>query len=328
MRKDPVIDAHCDTAGLMARKNTEYNFTSHNRNGHIDLPRLRESGVTLQFFALYIEDEHKPVGSLRRCLQLLDYYYRTMESCRDSIFTVYNKADLDYFIKSDKLAALLSIEGGEALENSIEVLHILFRLGIRALGLTWNQQNQLGTGVGKGSSGDGLTSFGRTVVREMNTLGMIVDLAHINEKGFHDAIATSSEPVIVSHANARSLCDHPRNLTDDQLKELARCSGVIGLSFYPAFISTSEATMENLLDHFVHIAELIGTDHLGFGSDFDGINKVVPGLEDVTGLPRLIEGLQKRGFSREEIKKIAGINFLRILKKVLPPWKKENCSTR
>ncbi|MDY6826936.1 MAG: dipeptidase [Bacillota bacterium] len=323
MGKYPVIDAHCDTVGLIARDHLGYDFRRRNRKGHIDLPRLKESGITLQFFALYIEEEHKPVGSLKRCLQLLDHYYRTMESCRDKIDTVFNTADLDHLAKSDKLAVLLSIEGGEALENSIEVLHILFRLGIRALGLTWNQQNQLATGVGKGSGGDGLTSFGRTVVREMNKLGMIVDLAHINEKGFYEAIETSCRPVIVSHANARSLCDHPRNLTDEQLKELARCGGVIGLSFYPAFITTGETTLGDLLDHFVHIADLIGTDHLGFGSDFDGINKVIPGLEDVTGLPRLIEGLQKRGFSREEIKKIAGINFLQILKKVLPPAKKE-----
>jgi len=318
MENISIIDAHCDTVGLMASESGPYDFTRRNRQGHIDLPRLRESGIALQFFALYIEEEHKPEGSLRRCLQLLDHYYRTMENCPDSVSTIFSTAGIEQSIKSNKLAALLSIEGGEALENSIEVLHILFRLGIRALGLTWNQQNQLATGVGRGSGGYGLTSFGRTVIREMNNLGMIVDLAHINERGFFEAIGTSSEPVIVSHANARSLCDHPRNLTDEQLKELAESRGVIGLSFYPAFISPGEATMENLLDHFVHIAETIGSDHLGFGSDFDGINKVLPGLEDVTGLPRLIEGLLRRGFSRKEVKKIAGGNFLQILKKILP----------
>jgi len=195
---------------------------------------------------------------------------------------------------------------------------MLFRLGIRSLGLTWNHQNQLATGVGKGVQGEGLTTFGRQVVREMNNLGMVIDLAHINEAGFYDAVCESSEPVIVSHSNARALCDHPRNLSDEQLRKIKEADGVIGLNFYPEFVSAEKATISKLIDHFVHIAEVAGIDHLGIGSDFDGIDQVIPDLEDVTKVPRLIGELSKHGFSAADIEKITSKNFLRVLNKVLP----------
>jgi membrane dipeptidase len=166
-----------------------------------------------------------------------------------------------------------------------------------------------------------LTALGRKVVREMNRLSMIVDLAHINEKGFYDTLKVSSKPVIVSHANARAICDHPRNLSDDQLRALRDASGVIGLSFCPDFVDKKRATIERLLDHFVHVAEVAGVNHLGFGSDFDGIEAVIPGLEDVTAMPTLVNGLAARGFSHCEIEKITSKNFLRIVNDILPAKK-------
>jgi membrane dipeptidase len=147
---------------------------------------------------------------------------------------------------------------------------------------------------------------------------MVIDLAHINEAGFREALAESRAPVIVSHANARAICDHPRNLSDDQLRRLRDCGGVIGLTFYPEFVASQNATIDNLLDHFVHVAAVAGIDHLGFGSDFDGIEQVLEGLEDVTGMPRLVEELRRRGFSAADIEKITSRNFIRVLEKVLP----------
>ena len=318
MPKYSIVDAHCDTVGFFCQENSDYDFLTRSTQHHIDLPRLKESGVILQFFALYITDEYKPTGSLAYCLRLLDSYYRTMEQCPDDLQTICSATDLNNTLSNSKVAALLSVEGGEALEGELAVLRMLFRLGIRAIGLTWNQQNQLATGIGEDKPQEGLTAFGKQVIREMNSLGMLVDLAHINRQGFFDALKTSSAPVVVSHANARAICDHPRNLADDQLRPLKDIDGVIGMSCCPDFVDSSHATPDKLLDHFVHVAEVAGVDHLGIGADFDGIQDVIIGLEDVTGLPRLAEGLSQRGFSREEIDKITHKNMIRVLKKVLP----------
>jgi membrane dipeptidase len=313
-----IVDAHCDTVRLFEEKKVTYDFKRWNKTGHLDLPRLKKAGFLLQVFALYIEEEYKPVGSLKRALQLLDLLDRNLGRCQSDLEIIYSKADLDELIKSGKTGVLISIEGGEALEGELAVLRMLFRLGVRGLGLTWNQENQLAVGVGNGVGGKGLTALGRRVIREMNRLGMIVDLAHINEKGFHDALAMSSKPVIVSHANARALNNHPRNLSDEQLKALGHAGGFIGLSFCPDFVDLKNATIDRLLDHFVHIAEVTGIDHLGFGSDFDGIEMLIPGLEDVTALPTLVKGLAARGFNRNEIEKITAKNFLRLLDQILP----------
>lgn len=313
-----IVDAHCDTIGLFNSESGNYDFTRRNQTGHLDLPRMQEGGIKLQYFAIYIKEEFTQNGTLHYCLQLLDSYYETIKGCRHDLQTVYSSFDLNDVMNNSKRAALLSVEGGEALEGELAVLRMLFRLGIRSLGLTWNHQNQLATGVGKGVHGEGLTCFGRQVVREMNNLGMIIDLAHINEAGFYDVIAASSAPVIVSHANTRALCNHSRNLSDDQLRKLREVNGVIGLTFYPEFISSEKATIEKLIDHFVHVAEVVGVDHLGFGSDFDGIDQVIEGLEDVTKTHRLIEGLAERGFSAADIEKITSKNFLRVMETVLP----------
>ena len=318
MPKFNIIDAHCDTVGFFCQDNSDYDFPGRNNQHHIDLPRLKESGIILQFFALYITDDYKPVGSLAYCLRLLDCYYQTMRRCPDDLQTIYSASDLNNTFKSSKIAALLSVEGGEALEGELAVLRMLFRLGIRSLGLTWNQKNQLATGIGEDNPEAGLTTFGKQVIREMNSLGMLIDLAHINLQGFFDALKMSSVPVVVSHANARAICDHPRNLTDDQLRALRDIDGVVGMSCCPDFVDPGHATTDKLLDHFVHVANVAGVDHLGFGADFDGIQEVIPGLEDVTGLPRLAEGLSKRGFSRKEIDSITHLNFIRVLQKVLP----------
>ena len=317
MLKHKIVDAHCDTAGFFL-ENGGYDFYARNNKHHIDLPRLKESGIILQFFALYIKEEYKPVGSLAYCLRLLDSYYETMQRFPGELRTIYTKTDLKNALNSSKPAALLSVEGGEALEGELAVLRLLFRLGIRALGLTWNQKNQLATGIGEKDPHSGLTQFGRQVIREMNRLGMLVDLAHINRQGFFDALETSSAPVIVSHANTRALCDHPRNLSDEQLQALSRVDGVIGMSCCPDFIDTQNPSVDRLLDHFVHAAKVAGVDHLGIGADFDGIVQVIEGLEDVTGLPGLVEGLTGRGFSREEVDKITHKNILRVVNKVLP----------
>jgi len=238
-----------------------------------------------------------------------------MEKCSERIEIVFSYKDLMRVNTAGKIAAVATVEGGEVLEDDISVLRILYRLGIRGLGLTWNQRNQLADGVWERDAAGGLTHLGREVIMEMNSLGMIIDLAHIAERGFDDVLALTTKPVIVSHANTRKICDHPRNLTDRQLKLLQENGGVVGLTFYPEFISSGKPDLEKLLDHFEHAAEVSGIDHLGIGSDFDGMGgNFLSDLPDVSSLPFLVEGLLSRGFTEEEVNKIMWGNFLRVIK--------------
>lgn len=312
--KKGIIDAHCDTVHFFTQEKVPYVFSAINSPAQVDLPRMETGNIKVQFFAMYIEPEYKPCHALKRCLHLLDHFYRTMEKCSERIEIVFSYKDLMRVNTEGKIAAVATVEGGEVLEDDIGVLRILYRLGIRGLGLTWNQRNQLADGVWERDAAGGLTHLGREVIMEMNRLGMIIDLAHIAERGFDDVLALTTKPVIVSHANTRKICDHPRNLTDRQLKLLQENGGVVGLTFYPAFISPEKPGLEKLLDHFEHAAEVSGIDHLGIGSDFDGMGgNFLSDLPDVSSLPSLVEGLLSRGFTEEEVNKIMWGNFLRVI---------------
>jgi membrane dipeptidase len=281
--------------------------------GHVDLTRLKQGGVNVQFFAAYISPVYIP-RALTRALELIDHFYAELEDNAQEIMLVKNFLGIQEALAQGKIAALLTIEGGEALNGSIEVLRILYRLGVRCLTLTWNNRNEIGDGVCEERTKGGLTRFGEEVVREMNQLRMLVDVSHLSVAGFWDVLEVSNWPVIASHSNCRKLCDHPRNLTDEQIKSLAAAGGVIGLSFYPEFIQAVEPSLDKLLDHVEHIAGVAGTDCIGLGSDFDGFQDTLFGLEDVSRLPVLTEGLLRRGFAGEEVQKILGGNFLRLLK--------------
>lgn len=312
--KHCIVDAHCDT--LIALEDQCRGLGDDGKGGHLDLPRMIKSGVKLQFFAAFISPKHRLCATVR-ALDIIDIFYREMEAVSDQIEPVQRYADIERLISSGKAAALLAIEGGEALSGKLSVLRLFYRLGVRSIGLTWNGRNELADGVGEGRTGGGLTEFGVAAVKEMNRLGMLVDVSHLAEPGFWDVIKNSGRPVIATHANSRSKCDHPRNLTDSQIKALAATGGVMGLCFCPDFICPTNPCLERLLDHAVHIASAAGVACIGLGSDFDGIEKVAPGLEDVTCMPYLAEGLGKRGFKDGEIEMIMGGNWLRVMKEVL-----------
>ncbi|MCR3921659.1 MAG: dipeptidase [Firmicutes bacterium] len=316
--KDAVIaDGHCDTVHLF-RGRRGYLFANRNTTGHIDLPRLQEGGVTMQFFALYIEPEFKPDQALSRTLQLAEHFLSEMGKNSEQVQIIRTQRDLARASKDKKLAALMTLEGGEPLEGGVEVLQILYRLGLRGVGLTWNQRNGLADGVGVGAAAGGLTQLGKIMVREMNRLGMIVDGSHIAPRGFFDLLETSTSPVVITHANAAALCAHPRNLTDEQLYLLRDQGGVVGLTFYPAFIrEEGPATLSHLLDHFCYIAEHMGTDMIAIGADFDGIDETVVELSDVSKLPLLMQGLVERGFTEAEVRSMMGENLLRIVNNTL-----------
>ena len=323
-----VVDTHCDTLmkvcnswNARARKlknlDAPYDLSKEYDSLHLDIPKMKAGGHNLQFFAVYLEPQYKPFGSLKRTLQGFDAFFDMLNN-NPEVMLVKSYEDAIKAQEANSLAGLLSIEGGEALEGDLSVLRMLYKLGLRCIGLTWNQRNRIAEGVGDCVSGGGLTTFGRELIAEMNKLGVIVDVSHLSEPGFWDVIKYSTKPIIASHSNARAICDHPRNLTDEQIKALAKNGGVMGMNFCLPFVNSGDkVTIEHMLDHVDHIINLVGPDHIGIGSDYDGIGAAPEGLENVTKFPNLTEGLIKRGYSDEVIKKFLGENYLRVLKNTL-----------
>jgi len=316
IKKLKIIDGHCDSLLGVLNDNRKLGILSE--EGQADFPRLIEGGVKLQFFAVFIESRYKPKQSVLRALEGIEAFHREIEENNDLVFLVDSKRQLEVLFNDDrKIGALLAIEGGEALGGQLSMLGILYRLGVRCLGLTWNQRNEIADGVGIGPEHQGLTEFGRQVIERMNELGMLIDLAHIAEKGFWDTLKCSRKPVIVTHANCRSLCDHPRNLSDQQLRALAEQGGCLGITFVPQFVDQKASSLEKVVRHIQYAVQKMGEDHVGLGSDFDGMDTRVQGLEEARKFPFLAEVLKNKGFSETVIEKIMGTNWLRILREQL-----------
>ena len=325
-KRATVVDAHIDTLldimvppARPVKLPTPRNFAERSDQGHVDLPRLIESGVDLQVFAAYIQPEYKIERALHRVMQLADRFYQMLDIHKDKMMPFTKVSDVYEAERSAKIAAMLSIEGGEAVEADLGILRMLHRLGVRAITLTWNERNQIADGAAEGRTKGGLTNFGVELVGEMNKIGMVVDVSHLSDAGFFDVVQTTKNPIIASHSNCRAICNHRRNLTDEMIKLLADNGGVMGMNFAPAFVDERKdnASLERVLDHVDHIVKLVGVDYVGLGSDFDGIETTPKGLENVTKMPYFTEGLVKRGYKEDDILKILGGNFLRVFKKVI-----------
>ena len=316
-QKAIVFDGHCDT--ILEIMNHKKSLGSRTPTGHLDIPRMKEGGVNVQFFAVFIEDIYKPDRSLKRTLQLIDCFYREMEKNQDEISLVTNYNQINEANSAGKIAAILSVEGGEALEGDLGVLRMLYKLGVRLLTLTWNQRNQIADGIGESRTGSGLTEFGLKVIDEMNNLKMFIDVSHLSETGFWDVIKRSKAPIVASHSNCYALCPHPRNLKDEQIKALADKGGVIGITFVPNFLTQEKrkTTVKDVVTHIDYLVEKAGIDCVGLGSDFDGTGGLPLGLEGVDKITNITEELLTRGYKEREIKKILGGNFLRVFKKVI-----------
>jgi len=312
-----VFDAHCDTICKIV--NEHYSLEERKKIGHLDIPRMKEGGIGVQIFAVFIEDIYKPDRSLKRALQLISSLYQEIEQNHLHISLVYNFNQLKEARRMGKIAAILSIEGGEVLEGELGILGILYTLGVRLLTLTWNQRNQIADGVGESRTGGGLTNFGIEVIEQMNKLGMIIDVSHLSEKGFWEVVKKSKAPIIASHSNCYSLCPHPRNLKDDQLRAIAKKGGVIGINFVPNFLTKKrrKVTIQEVINHIDYLVENIGIDYVGLGSDFDGTKKLPVGLEGAEKYPYITIELLKRGYEEEEIQKILGGNLVRVFKEVV-----------
>jgi len=284
--------------------------------GHIDVPRLIEGGVTCQFFAVSSERSRTPAYPLRTALLMIERFYRECNAVPELVpATSYR--DIIEAKNGGKVAGMLSIEGADVIEGRLEMLSVFHRLGVRMVGLVHSLRNQLADGVTDRRTGGGLSELGLMAVEELDRLGIMIDVSHLNDEGFWDVIEHTKNPIIASHSNARAVCDHPRNLTDDMIRALGDNGGVMGMNFAPRFVHPTAATLERVVDHIDHIVELVGPDHVGLGSDFDGIPFTPKGLEDVSKLPDITRELINRGYSEEDIAKILGGNHLRLIKKVV-----------
>ncbi|MEA4901252.1 dipeptidase [Desulfitobacterium sp.] len=315
MYKPWVIDGHCDSIGdYIQGKRT---LKSGTEGGHWDLERAKAGGMALQIMACFIESEFKPDSSTRRGLELIHAVKRFVAENPDHVFMIHNQVDLNLLPNPNKLGLLLSVEGGEILGESLFMLDIIYELGVRALGLTWNQRNALADGAGE-QTNSGLTRLGQNVIKRMNELGMVIDVSHLNEAGFYHVLELSNAPIIASHSCSYALCPHPRNLRDEQLKALARNHGIVGVNFYSRFLTEKgEGSLEHVVQHIAHIAEVAGVETIGIGSDFDGIDQAPRGLENAAKYPNLAEALLLAGFNKDEIEQIFFKNFRRLLGDVI-----------
>ncbi|HEY63504.1 MAG TPA: membrane dipeptidase [Caldilineae bacterium] len=314
-RQAVIIDGHCDT--LLAVAAGRRSLLERSEEGHIDLPRLQEAGVTAQVFALYVPAPHATYAPTAYALRLIHHLYVAVEESGGALTLAREAADIECAHADGRVAAIIGMEGAEPLDGSLELLHIFHRLGLRLLGLTWNRRNAVADGLDAQRTNGGLTPFGVRLVEACHDLGIVIDVAHLAPRGVEEVLQIGTHPIVASHANARALCDHPRNLTDEQLQGIAERGGVVGATFVPQFISEDpeQATLDRFLDHIAHMVEVMGADHVALGSDFDGFDATPPeGITSVVSLPRVTEGLAARGFPPEVIRKILGENWLRVFR--------------
>ena len=318
-----LIDTHNDIPSFTVDGTDIGNAPSN----YTDIPRLRKGGVGAIFFSVYVSSTYVEGNhSANRALRMIDTVkHDIIDRYPDVFMPAFTAADIERAHKKGKIAALMGLEGGHAIEDSPRLLRDYYRLGIRYMTLTHTNTNSWAD-----SSGDidkpgvrhhnGLTPFGKDIVREMNRLGMMVDISHVADKTFYDALETSTAPLIASHSASRAVTDVPRNMTDDMIRALAKKGGVIQVNFYCNFISREhppqKATLADVVAHIDHIREIAGIDAIGLGTDFDGIECAPEGLDDVSKFPNLTRALLEHGYSANDIKKIYGGNTLRLMRAV------------
>ena len=353
-RQAILVDGHNDLPWRM-RENFDYDLAAfdiavRHSDGHTDILRLREGGVGAQFWAAYVPIEYLSEGGARVALEQIDFV-RRMTEAYDDLEMAYGAADVRRIVAAGKIASLIGVEGGHAIENSLAVLRTFYALGVRYMTLTHASTTDWADAATDEPRHGGLGEFGEQVVREMNRLGMLVDISHVAPETMDDVLRVSRAPVIASHSNARAIADHPRNVPDDILRRIPENGGVVMVNFYSGFVVQEAAEIvremfdvwrriraehkgddeaieragrewqaanpiprgdvANLVDHIDHIVGVAGIDHVGIGSDFDGVTVLPEGLEDVSRFPSVTEEVVRRGYSDDDIKKILGGNVLR-----------------
>jgi len=357
-----IIDTHADTPGRFVDEN--FDLAQDAGTGYLDFNEIKAGNLGAEFFSIWVEPKGNKGHEAKRALDMIDSVYEQARRHPDKMMMAFSTQDILTAHREHKLAALLGVEGGHAIEGDIRILRDYYRLGVRYMTLTWSNTNDIGD-----SSGDiddknvehhhGLTPVGRDVVTEMNRMGMMVDISHVADSTFYQALELSKAPVIASHSSSRALTSAPRNMTDDMLRALAKKNGVAQANFYCAFVSqkyfdtakqlaaqhdpdyekvqalfikpqTPEVVKElaeakarlvpklprpplsDLIDHIDHMVKVAGVDHVGLGSDFDGIDCSPQGLDSAADLPKITEALYQRGYKAEDLDKILGGNLLRV----------------
>lgn len=268
-----LFDCHCDTL----TKAMEYHQNLYDNKLHIDIKSLNKFDSPVQIFAIWLEKQYLS-RAFRNTLEVIDFFNEQTKKYSEYITSDYNE--------TNKLRAILSVEGGEAIEGSIEKLNILYEKGIRLMTLTWNYKNEIGSGA-LSECGDGLTEFGKRVVREMNKLNMVIDVSHLNEKGFWDVYNITDKPFIATHSNAYTICRHPRNLKSQQIRAIMETDGIIGINLYPVFIDGEKGKTDNILRHIDYFLNITDGNNIAMGCDFDGIGICPENIENVSDLPYL-----------------------------------------
>jgi len=282
---------------------------------HTDIERLRSGMVGAQFWSVYIPFEAMEEGAAKVQLEQIDIAHQIIDKYPDVFELALDASDIQRVFGNQKIASMLGIEGGHAIENSLGALRAFHRMGVRYMTLTHNGTLDWADAANDEQRHGGLTYFGQEVVREMNRMGMLVDLSHTSPSTMNDALDVSEAPVIWSHASANGIREHPRNVPDQVLRRLPDNGGVVMVTFVPSFVSESdEATLSDVADHIDHVTATAGIDHVGVGSDFDGIDSTPIGLEDVSTYPSLFAELSRRGWTEQDLRKLAGENLLRVMR--------------
>jgi membrane dipeptidase len=362
-----VIDTHADTPQRFLDENYDIGSTDPKDPGHISLDKARAGNLGAEFFSLWVEPESNQGHFARHTLDLIDCVYEQAARHPDRMVMAFSVAEIERAHREHKLAALLGIEGGHSIENDVHLLRDFYRLGVRYMTLSWSNTNEWADSSGdinnpKIEHHNGLTEGGKQIVLEMNRLGMLVDISHVADKTFYDTIAVTKAPIIASHSSARALTNHPRNMTDDMLRAIAKNGGVVQVNFYSGFIDETyrkadqaqtkdrdaaikayndqlkaagktvtyldkdrverewaakitRPPLSSLIDHIDHIAKVAGIDHVGIGSDFDGVSGATPqGIDSAADLPKITQALLDRGYSADDIRKVLGENLLRVFR--------------
>jgi membrane dipeptidase len=308
-----LIDFHCDTIFELSKNNSEL----YSNNLSVDINKLKKANALGQFFALYINSKVVE-NPLETCLEMADKFHMELSKNHEDIALATSYTDLIKNKSENKISAFLTIEGGEAIKGQLSNLRNFHRLGVRLITLTWNFINEIGyPNYKKQYINKGLTEFGFDIIEEMNNLSMLIDVSHLSDAGFYDIAKASKKPFVASHSNARSITDHPRNLTDDMIKILSEKGGITGINFEKSFLGTNNtSSVSDMINHIKHIRNVGGIEVVSLGSDFDGISGSCE-IKDISEINKLIFGLEKNGFSQEDIEKIFYKNALRVIKNVL-----------
>jgi membrane dipeptidase len=364
-----VIDLHDDTTQMIVDEG--YNLGEKHDYGQVDIPRMKAGHYGGIFFSIWTDtDRYTPTESVRRSLDQIDAVRREVLRHSNQMQLAVTADEIVAAHARGRIAVLMGVEGGTNIDSDLSILRTYYQLGVRYMTLTHTNHTPWADTSSKPAAHNGLTDFGREVVREMNRLGMMVDISHVSDKTFADVLAMSSAPMIASHSSCRALADVPRNMTDEMLRAIAAKGGVVHINFYEGFLDKGfeqranalkaeqeeqdkiegsapkfgdrsrmgpevrkinarriaklgHVPLSKLLDHFEHAVKVAGVDHVGIGSDFDGVDDMVPeGMEDASKIPNLVAGLMERGFSDADILKILGGNTLRVMRAVEAAAKK------